>query len=114
MNYATKVDYDLVQKEIMKSVIDIKLIPGEECFVQNRLLVLDLILQKNEVQIAKIPRRLRIWRLKDEGNKKTAKDLTIEITKESQCWEEWSKNIFKVAKRVCGIGRGDQKPKTSW
>ena len=41
-----------VQKEIMKSVRDIKIISREECLAQHRLLVLNLFLQKNEVRIA--------------------------------------------------------------
>ena len=38
-NCATVIDYAVVQKEVMKKVKDIKVIPGKECFSQHRLLI---------------------------------------------------------------------------
>jgi len=37
-----------------------------------------------------------------------------ETTKESQCWEEWSDNILKAVKKICGISKGGHKSKITW
>ena len=44
-NCATVIDYAVVQKEVTKKVRGIKVIPGEECFSQHRLLIMDLIME---------------------------------------------------------------------
>ena len=44
-NCATVIDYAVAQKEVMKKVKDIKVSPGEECFSQHRLLIMDLMME---------------------------------------------------------------------
>ena len=42
------------------------------------------------------------------------KDAIIEVTKESESWDEWSKSIMRVTNEVCGVSRGGQKQKSTW
>ena len=45
------IDYVVVNKKFMKRVRDVKVIPGEECFSQHKLLVVDLAWESNSVVI---------------------------------------------------------------
>ena len=51
------------------------------------------------------PQRVKLLKLKDEKIKKIVKDMIKETTKETECWEEWSANFTKAAKKICGISR---------
>ena len=42
------------------------------------------------------------------------KRLPTPEIKESECWEEWSENVLRAAKKVCGISKGGHKQKTTW
>ena len=42
---SSMIDYVVVKKELIKRIRDVKVIPGEECFSQHRLLVIDLVLK---------------------------------------------------------------------
>ena len=45
-NCATVIDYAIMQKEVMKKVnLHTKVIPGEKCFSQHRLLIMDLMME---------------------------------------------------------------------
>ena len=60
---ATLLDYILFKKEILHQIKDIKVILGEECFVQHCLLVVDWSLkEKKQLTEAKIPKQVKLWR----------------------------------------------------
>ena len=109
-NCATVIDYAMVQKEVMKKVKDIKVIPGEECFPQHKLLIMDLMMEHRTVRELKNPGKVKLWKLKDEKIKKIMKDA-----KEGpEIWDDWCKYTMNVAKRVCGISKGGHNQKTTW
>ena len=108
-NCATVIDYAVVQKEVMKKVKDIKVIPGEECFSQHRLLIMDLMVEHRAVRKLKNPGKVKLWRLKDEKMERMMKDAK----EEPESWDVWCKYIMK-AKRVCGISKGGHNQKTTW
>ena len=59
---STVLDYTLFKKEISHQIKDIKVIPGDECFVQHRLLVVDWSLkEKKQLTEAKISKRVKLW-----------------------------------------------------
>ena len=66
---AIVVDYAVVKNEVMKKVKDIKVIPGEECFSEHRLLIMDLMMEHRAVRKLKNPGKEKLWRLKDEKSK---------------------------------------------
>ena len=82
-NRATVIDYAVVQKEVMKKVKDIKVIPGEECFSQHRLLIMDLMMEHRAVRKLKNPRKVKLWRLKAEKIKRMMK-VAMKDVKEEQ------------------------------
>ena len=65
-NCATVIDYAVVQKEVMKKVEDIKVIPGEEYFSQHRLLIMELMMEHRAVRKLKNPGKVKLWISKDE------------------------------------------------
>ena len=73
-NCATVIDYAVMQKEVMKKVKDIKVIPGEECFSQHRLLNMDLMMEHRAIRKSKNPGRVKLWRLIDDKIKRVMKD----------------------------------------
>ena len=96
-NCTTVIAYAVVQKEVMKKVKDIKVIPEEKCFSQHRLLIMDLLLEHRAVTKLKNPGKVKLWRLKDEKIKRMMKDAK----EEAESWDDWCKYIMNVAKRVC-------------
>ena len=78
-NCATVIDYAVVQKELIKKVKDIKVIPGEKCFSQHRLLIMDLTMEHRAVRKLKNPGKVKLWRLKDEKMKRMMKDAKEEL-----------------------------------
>ena len=58
-NCATVIDYAVVQIEVMKKVKDIKVILGEECFSQHRLLIMDLMMEHRAVRKLKNPGKVK-------------------------------------------------------
>ena len=113
-NCATVIDYAVVQKEVMKKVKDIKVIPGEECFSQHRLLIMDLMMEHRAVRKLKNPGKVKLWRLKNEKMKRMMKGEMKDAKEELESWDDWCKYIMNVAKRVCGISKGVHNQKTTW
>jgi len=66
---ATVIDHVLIRKDLMKNLQDVKVIPGEECFSQHRLLVTVLIWQNETVIQKKTGGRVKLWRLNDKIRK---------------------------------------------
>ena len=113
-NCATVIDYAVVQKEVMKKVKDIKVILGEECFSQHRLLIMDVLMEHRAVRKLKNPGKVTLWRLKDDKIKKMMKDEMKDAKDKPESWDDWCKYIMNVAKRVCGISKGGHNQKTTW
>ena len=97
-NCATVIDYAVVQKEVMKKVKDIKVIPGEECFSQHRLLIMDLMIEHRAVRKLKNPGKVKLWRLKDEKIKRMMKD-GMKDAKEPESWDDWCKQRPSISRR---------------
>ena len=61
--HATVVDYILMEKGYLKMIRDVKVIPGEECLAQHRLLVMDMKwnkVVKEEALMLKRP--VKLWK----------------------------------------------------
>ena len=66
------------------------------------------------VRKLKNPGKVRLWRLKDEKIKQLMKDAMQDANEEPESWDDWSKYIMNVAKRVCGISKDGHNRKTTW
>ena len=66
---STQIDYILLRKGFRKQVTDVKVIPGEECASQHRLLVCDFKINIPPQSKRKFIPRLKIWRLKQPAKK---------------------------------------------
>ena len=114
-NCATVIDYAVVQKEVIKKVNGIKVIPGEECFLQHKLLIMNLMMEHRAVKKLKNLEKVKLWRLKDEKIKWLMNDAMKDANAEPESWEDWRKYIMNVAKRVCGISKGGyDRKRTCW
>ena len=98
----------------MKKVKGIKVIPGEECFSQHRMLIMDLMIEHRAVRKLTYPEKVKLWRLKDQKMKRMMKDEMKDAKEEPETWNNWCKYIMNVAKRVCGISKGGHNQKTTW
>ena len=63
VNVCSQIDYILVQKSDFKSVCDVKVIGGEECVSQHKLLVGDLELNTSFSKSHCIPPKQKLWKL---------------------------------------------------
>ena len=68
---SSQVDYILFKKRDFKLVKDVKVIPGEECAAQHRILVCDLkVMFSKPTKQSFVPRR-QVWKLKEPASKDT-------------------------------------------
>ena len=64
-DHSTQIDFILFRRSLRKLIQDVKVIPGEECFPQHRLLVLDFKMSVPPTPKRKFVPRLRTWKLSD-------------------------------------------------
>ena len=75
-----------------------------------RLLIMDLMMEHRAVRKLKNPGKVKLWRLKEEKIKRMMKDAK----EEPESWDDGSKHIMNVVKRVCGLSKGGHNQKTTW
>ena len=61
----TQVDYILFRRSLRKNIRDVKVIPGEECLTQHRLLVCIFKIAAVRRVKRKFTPRLQTWKLRD-------------------------------------------------
>ena len=118
----SQIDYFLVKKRDRKLVMDVKVIPGEECVTQHRLLVGDLLIRQRVVAKKKYLPRRKIWKLKEEGvrNSFCTEIMTSEnaFNKEEgdldKCWDVFKQGMTGAADRVCGWTKGPPRHEATW
>jgi len=86
-----------------------KVIPGEECFSQHRLLVTVLKRQNETVTQKKTDERVKLWRLNGEMIRKVVRQRTDETSTGCESWDDWSHNLLLVATSICERSRGGQR-----
>ena len=97
---------------------DCKVIPGEACITQHRLLCMDM--KMTNLKAPKGRRRekkIKVWKLKDPEVKQRFLQMLRERLGEedSREWEVTSDIFMKVAKEVCGEATGHrQKERETW
>ena len=103
--------YILYPKSFKKSVINVKVIPDEECALQHHLLVCELKVTTPKIKRCNFSPRLRIWKLRDSEiiNKFTpifnTKLEATQIDPSPDIKEIWSKlktSLLETTSVVCG------------
>ncbi|XP_046843857.1 uncharacterized protein LOC124437940 [Xenia sp. Carnegie-2017] len=109
-NSRTVVDYILVNEEERKNVKDAKVIAGEECVTQHKLLVMDWRIRKVKRRKVEGRGRLKLWKLRSNEGKQCFRDEIATLNVEGETAEErWTcleKGVLKAAEKVCCRSKG--------
>lgn len=119
----TVVDYVLMRRNDLAVVKDMKVVPGENCLLQHKLLVCVLEL-KTSVKMKKkvFVSRRRVWRLKETSIGQAFKDMIAAkaaVRSEgdvNHLWNGLKSGLLDATEAVCGrtTGRGGHKETWWW
>ena len=107
----SQIDYILYPRSFKKSVISVKVIPGEECALQHHLLVCESKITTPKIKKHNFSPRLRTWKLRepDTINKFTSIFNTkLEATKIDpspnieEIWSTLKTTLLETTSVVCG------------
>ena len=123
--HTTQVDYILFPRRLRKLIRDVKVIPGEECLTQHRLLVCDLKIAALPKAKRKFAPRLRLWKLRDPEcaaefetrfQEKCESGPFADGTEQSseEIWGNLKDNLNSAAEEVCGYSKNHQWRKETW
>ena len=114
-NSCTQVDYVLARRSYLKQVQNVKVIGGEECVTQHKLLVCEINLRTQIRKQHKPPPKRRIWKLrKPEVQEKYKKAVEESINSSSllsdpdseadgeSIWTEIKSCLINACDSVCG------------
>ena len=120
----SQIDNILYPKSLKKSVINVKVTPGEECALQHHLLVSDLKITTPKIKKRNFSPRLRTWKLRDPDiintftpifNTKleaTQIDVSPDI---EEIWSKLKTTLLETTSVVCGSSSKHQwRPETWW
>ena len=120
----TQIDYVLYSRKLRRDVTNVKVIPGEECASQHRLLVCDLRVKSPPTKQRKPLPRLRTWKLRDPVNAtrfsetfRTKVASTVQQYKSPSAETAWSNlktPLLEAATEVCGFTRPHQRKRETW
>jgi hypothetical protein len=115
------IDYLLVRKCDRNAIRNVKVIAGEECVAQHRLLVSDILIKGANKSKKKYLPRLKVWRLKENSVKEEFAQAVIdkknEVTESQDVNDKWNKMKevwLQAAEQVCGWSKGPTRHSESW
>ena len=113
----TQVDF-IMTKGRNVEVFDCKVIPGEECLTQHRLLCADMwVKELKKPKRRKGEKRIKVWRLKDPEKKREFHEkLSHRIRETEGDWTRYREIVMEIAEEVCGktTGRRQRERETWW
>ena len=119
----SQIDFILVRKQDRKSIVNVKVIPGEvEVTEQHRLVVSDINITPVEadrkVRVG-FESRIKVWRLKEEEVRRKFEDKLSQETLEVEgsgedIWVQIRDHMLKAAGTVCGWTKGQARHKETW
>ena len=112
----TQIDFVMSRGRNVK-VFDCKVIPGEECLTQHRLLCADMTIKDlKRPKTRKGEKRIKVWKLKDPEKKRVFQEkLNNRITEAEGDWKRYREIVMEVAEEVCGRTTGNrQKERETW
>ena len=112
----SQIDYILVRRSELSTVKDVKVIAGEECIQQHRLLVCVLdVKERHRKCREKLVSRCRVWRLKDVGVQSQffyeiqSKLAERGVGSVEKVWRGFRNGLLETADKVCGRTKGRPK-----
>ena len=121
---ATQVDYILFRRAFKKKVNNVKVIAGEECAPQHRLVVADFTVVSPSLPKRKFEPRLKVWKLRaPEKQVEFAERFKANFetsstegagTNVEELWSALKGNLLKTTKEVCGTSTKHQWRKQTW
>ena len=112
-NACSQIDYILVQKSDFKSVLDVKVIGGEECVSQHKLLVGDIELNTSFSKSRCTPPKRKLWKLSNPEVRLEYGNCVHESAQSFQnpqnsdsAWTEIKRCLLNACDTVCGWTRG--------
>ena len=122
--HETQVDYILFRRSLRKLIKDVKVIPGEECLLQHRLLVCVFRVTSLPKPKRRFTPRLRTWKLRDPAcaadfetafKEKCGDEAVDSQTQSSEAiWHRLKSNLHSAAESVCGHTRNHQWKEQTW
>ena len=124
-DHETQVDYILFRKGLRKYIRDVKVIPGEECLTQHRLLVCIFKITAVPRVKRKFTPRLRTWKLRDPAcaadfeakfEEKCSSGLIADSAMQSteEIWDHLKSTLNSAAEEVCGYTKNHQWKRETW
>ena len=122
-NAATQIDFILYRRSFRKQVSNVKVILGEECASQHRLLVGDFRVSIPPQPKRKFVPRIKVWKLRDPEKQAElsevfkAKTLDSELSQTSTVDERWTSlkdKLLQATKQVCGVSSNHPCRKQTW
>ena len=117
----SQIDFIIVRRSQLKHVQDTKVINGEECTPQHKLLVADINVNRYKVTPTLLPARRRVWKLKepairDEYQSKVHEAIANSSTTEDveTTWNDLKSCVFESFDATCGWTKAQQNRKETW
>ena len=113
----SQIDYIMYKRCEEVEVKNCKVIPGEECLTQHRLVCADLIMPNKTKKRKRMEKRVKVWKLKEEDKREEFEQRLNERLNQEDYhnWDEVRNKMMGVAKEVCGETRGGrQKERETW
>ena len=116
----TQIDYILLRRKDLKHVKDVKVIPGEECATQHRLLTCDIMVTTPPKACHKFQPKLRTWKLKDAEYQWKFQQAFENSTSNYEAggmedvWKQLKGGLLSAASSVCGHTKRNQWRKQTW
>ena len=120
--HSSQIDYILLRKSDLRLTKNIKVINGEECVSQHRLLVCDISLKLFPPQHYQYTPKLRIWKLRDQScRSEFAREMDKALQSASPTdsvdgtWQKLKTSLLETADKVCGrTKKGPPRRQTWW
>ena len=115
-NVATQIDFIMTRGRVVEAR-NCKVIPGEECLTQHRLLCADFKIRDMKRPKMKGERRIKVWKLKDPTIRSNFQEKIREREGDMRNgWEDTCKVFMEEAEKICGVttGRRQRERETWW
>ena len=117
----TQIDFILTRNKERNVVKNVKVIAGEECVNQHRLIIADIFVRKGRKQRKKFIPKLKVWKLSDSNAQskfeKKISDHANEVEKAESVESKWiamKKAWLETSNEICGWTKGHPRHKETW
>ena len=113
----TQVDYLLGRRQLLKEVVDCKVLPNESVARQHRPVVCRLKRGQKRVKRQKGTKKTRWWKLNEQEHRKEFEQKMVTKIQEMEnpSWENLSEEMRKIGREILGEASGKTKQRIeSW